>query len=192
MSQRVWKAGGPSAAQLLCNVLCAASTFEHVYLHVGPAYAHCGISRKGPSEAVETLRHAVEAGHSTGGERGLCLFLDLTRLSSSDHVLYRSHTKCYDIVVYTISVSTTTLCTNIVAQYRVRYSVQYQVQYGVQHGSIYECYLHIQSSFLDMALCSATRQRCMFAAAHILDSASRFFRYSMASATEISRGNVHP
>jgi hypothetical protein len=28
------------------------------------------MSGKGPQEAVETSRHAVEAGHSTGGERG--------------------------------------------------------------------------------------------------------------------------
>ena len=34
------------------------------------AYAHCSISGKGQLEAVETSRHAVEAGHSTGGERG--------------------------------------------------------------------------------------------------------------------------
>ena len=67
VSQRVWKSGGPTIAPLLCNVLCAASTFEHVCAHVN---AHCSMSGKGPQEAVETSRHAVEAGHSTGGERG--------------------------------------------------------------------------------------------------------------------------
>ena len=67
MSQRVWKAGDPATAALSCNFLCAASTFEHTRTW---AYANCSISGKGQPEAVETSRHVVEAGHSTGGERG--------------------------------------------------------------------------------------------------------------------------
>ena len=67
MFQRVWKAGSPATAPLLCNVLCAASTFEHTRTR---EYADSSISGKGPPEAVETSGHAVEAGHSTGGERG--------------------------------------------------------------------------------------------------------------------------
>ena len=58
---------GPATAPLLCNILCAARTFDHTRMW---AYAHCSISGKWPPEAVKTSRHAVEAGHSTGGERG--------------------------------------------------------------------------------------------------------------------------
>ena len=67
VSQRVWKAGGPATTPLLCNVHCSASTFEHTRTR---AYADSSISGKGPQEAVETSGRAVEAGHSTGGERG--------------------------------------------------------------------------------------------------------------------------
>ena len=89
VSQRVWKSGGPTIAPLLCNVLCAANTFEHVCAHVN---AHCSMSGKGPQEAVETSRHSVEAGHSTGGKRGASSPFRFDASSSSEAALQRNCT----------------------------------------------------------------------------------------------------
>jgi hypothetical protein len=69
VSQRVWKAGGKAIAPLLSNVLCAASTFEHVYGHVG-VYTLLYFW-KGIAGSRGNFRYAVDAGHSTGGKRGI-------------------------------------------------------------------------------------------------------------------------
>jgi hypothetical protein len=69
VSQRARKAG--VQLQLSCYHDATSSVWQalpNTCMHTW-AYAHCSISEKGQQDAVETSKHAVEAGHSTGCER---------------------------------------------------------------------------------------------------------------------------
>ena len=65
VSQRVWKSGGPATAPLLCNVLCATSTFR-VYAHVGVCTLQC-IQKGTAGSRGNFCRGGPQHGRQAGG-----------------------------------------------------------------------------------------------------------------------------